>query len=328
MFFKGIFKGGFEFGSERSYEQMKKTYLYKTENLYKSDIMLKVEEIFDDEKMNVTITHIISQGTEKSFKNTVGMLVNMAEFAIAGHTMAWMTEEGNTTPIHYHYVEPKGDKTAVQAFLHGKNVLASGTPTEAKDALTTAIERFARHALAYERRGYVNIKLKNYKDALYDYNKSIDINPHHADAYYGRALVKLYLKDQAGAIEDLEYTIKRTFPMQPMYWQARNLKGETHFQLKQFEKALFEFKFFTKREFKTTDPNFKKRKTALVFYGKSLMEMEQYLEAVDMFNRAIKMEEDIALPFNPVELKAQAVALNKALPVPVVAKRGRAAAKK
>ena len=315
MYYKGIFKGALEFGSERSYSVVKDVYFHKFENLYKGDVMLKSEQMFDDETFSVSIPHIISQGTEKSFKNTVGILNCMAEYAVAGQVMGWMTAEGNTTPIYYQYVEPKGDKSAIQAYLQGKSTLAEGKVEEAKDALTTAIERFARHALAYERRGYVNIKLKNYTDALYDYNKSIAINPHHSDAYYGRAIIKVFTKDYAGAIEDLDLTIKKTFPLQPMYWQARNMKGECHMQLKDYVKAAFEYKFFTRREYKETDPNFKKRKLAFSNYGKALVETGDYQEAVVVINKALAIEDStLKLPFDLLECKEIAVKHLKAMP--------------
>jgi tetratricopeptide (TPR) repeat protein len=212
-------------------------------------------------------------------------------------------------------VEPKGDKTAVRAYLEGKSTLAEGKVEDAKNALTTAIERFARHALAYERRGFINIQLKNYTDALYDYDKSLAINPHHADAYYGRAMVKIFSKNIAGAIEDLESTVKKTFPLQPMYWQARNKKGDCHIQLKQYDKAAFEYKFFTKRVFDSKDPNFPKRKKACCNYVKALMELGDYQEALIIANKALAIEDNSKMPFNLLEMKEIAAKEVKLMPV-------------
>lgn len=58
---------------------------------------------------------------------------------------------------------------------------------EAMEALTRAIAKFEQHAVAYERRGFVNFSLKNYEDALYDYNKSIKYNDAVPKPYLGRA---------------------------------------------------------------------------------------------------------------------------------------------
>jgi Tfp pilus assembly protein PilF len=62
---------------------------------------------------------------------------------------------------------------------------------EASIALSNAIEKYERHAAAFERRGYVNYKLKNFNDAHYDFSKSIAINPIAPEPFYGRGKIHM-----------------------------------------------------------------------------------------------------------------------------------------
>ena len=44
--------------------------------------------------------------------------------------------------------------------------------------------------------------LKDYKEAINDFNKVIELDPHYADAYYNRGISKYYTNDLNGACED------------------------------------------------------------------------------------------------------------------------------
>lgn len=289
MTYKTIFSGRLEFGSPRSYEKVTKMYEHRVENFYRSEILLKGEEIFDEESQSLNVPRFITQASDKTWRNTINLLEYVAQFAVAGDLSAWMTDEGKV--IKHKVVEPKSDKAAVQAFLTGRKLVKeAGRETEAKKALSQAIEKFERHAKAYERRGFVNFQLENYSDALYDYNKSIDINPGNPDAYLGRAFIYIHHNDLHKAIDDLNLAIKRSIPLQPVYWKARRLKGELHLKLEDYKAAILEFKLFTARKFLSTDSNFKWRKHTFFNYGKALLANGAYKEAVAAFNEASKLE--------------------------------------
>ena len=175
MTYKTIFKGRLEFGSAKSYETVLKMYQHRVENYYKSDILLDEESIFDEESSSLNVPRFITQGSEKSWKNTISMLEYVAQFAIAGNMTAWMTENGKI--LKHGIVEPRSDRSAVQAYLKGRELLEKkGKEDEAIKSLTKAIEKYDRHAQAYERRGHINFQLKNYDDAIYDFTKSIDFS--------------------------------------------------------------------------------------------------------------------------------------------------------
>lgn len=310
MTYKTIFSGRLEFGSVRTFEQVLKMFQHRVENFYKSDIFLKQEEIFDETELALNIPRLIVQSAEKSWRNTINLLDYLAQYAIAGSLSAWLVDEGKV--LKHRIIEPKGDKAAVQSFLEGRQLVAeSGRESEAKEALSRAIDKFSRHALAYERRGHVNYLLRNFDDAMYDFTKSIDINPNNPDPYLGRALVLIAKGDNVGAIADLESAIRHSIPLQPVYWQSRRIKGECHLKLEDYEKAIFELKLFTKREFLPDNPNFSKRRKAFLDYGKALLGAGAFADAVKILNNALKVEGDRDEQLEAEQLLLRGIALQK-----------------
>ena len=288
MTHKTIFSGHLEFGTTRSFERMLSMLEHRRENHYRNITILKPEDIFDQEAKTLDIPRQIAQATDKEWRNTIDMLQFIVQYAIAGDMSAWMVENGKV--IKHFHAEPESDKTAIQAYLKGRELVEeSGKEEEAKEVLSHAIDKFERHAKAYERRGYVNFILQNFKDAMYDYSKSIKINPNSAEARMGRALLRIKLGEYQEATTDLSQAIKNSLPLQPTFWQARRIKGECHLKLKEFEQAAFELKFVTKRKFSTNDPNYKWRKRAHTNYGLALMETGEYKDALEQFDLALQV---------------------------------------
>jgi tetratricopeptide (TPR) repeat protein len=265
-------------------------YQHRVENYYKSDVLLNEEDIFDEATSALDVPRFITQGTEKSWKNTFSLLEYIAQFAVAGSFVAWMTDDGKI--LHHGVVEPQSDKVAVQAYLKGRELMEKrGKEDEAKAALSKAIEKYERHALAYERRGHVNLMLKNYDDAMYDFTKSIDFAFGHPEPYFGRAKVHIHNKDIKAAIADLEQAIKNSIPLQSIYWMARRLKADSHLKLKDYSGALADLKFFSNRKFKAEDPNYLIKRSVSFKYGKVLLETGNFQEALDVFDSVLNMEE-------------------------------------
>lgn len=291
MLFKVILSGHLEFGTDRTFELALNMFQQRAETYYKNDILLKPTEIFISEKSMLDIPRsIINTAAEKSWRNTVHLLETISQYAIAGNISAWKLDNGAL--VEHAFMEPKGDKSAVQCFLRGRELVTQGQQTEAKDALSTAIEKYTRHALAYERRGYVNYKLGNVADALYDFTKSIDIYPHSPDAYMGRAIVNLHQKNFAAAAADLDMAIKTSIPHQPIHWRARRMKGECHVELNEFTKAEFELKLVTNKTFKAEDSNAAWQPTAFYNYGRALFGIGKYKEAFQAASKAQNLSKE------------------------------------
>lgn len=310
MTYKVIFSGHLEFGTERSYEKVLKMYTHRVENYYRNDILLDIEEIFNAEALTLNVPRFIGQSSKKSFHNTLNLLEYVAQFAIAGSVNVWMIDNGKI--LVEQLIEPMSDKVAVQAFLNGRQLVQDGKEGEAIKALNRAIDKFSRHALAYERRGYINYKLRNYEDAMYDFTKSIDINPCNPEAYLGRANIKIIKGDLQGAITDLGLGVKQCIPLQPIYWNIRRLKADCHIKLEEHSKAIFELKLFTRRQFTPDNPNYKWRKNAFFNFGKSLLEVGEFAEAVKAFNDAVKIEEGKENILEADQFLYRGIALKKA----------------
>ncbi len=289
---KVIIAGSLEFKTARSFQKALKMYLHRTEVLYKNQLFFQAEDIFMEDGLTVTIPRFVKEPIElRWWKNTMNVLEYIAAFATSGTMSGWRLDSGKI--LEHTVIEPNGDKIAIKEFQHGREIIKEGGQmSEAMQALTRAIEKFERHALAYERRGFVNYRLKNYTDALYDYSKSININPRHAEAYYGRAHVHLMDKELEKAIADLDMSVKTSIALQPLYWKSRRLKGNCHMELGQFDKAAFEYRLFTKRNFAPDDSNRKALKDVYFNYGRALLELGKAEEALEAIKTSKAIDND------------------------------------
>lgn len=280
MFYKAIIQGRLEFGTQKSYDTVVGQYGYRSENYHKDNVMFAEEDIFKPEELALDIPRHVGQVMEKSFKNTLSLLDYSAQFAITGSIVMWLMDEGSVIK-HYAKIEPSSEKKVVQNYLKGKALVKeAGKEEEAIGLLTKAIDRYDRHAQAYERRAKVNYIMKKYADAKRDYNKALGIDPSNPHAYYGRAKVNMISEDWQEAINDFDAALKKSFALQPIYWKARRLKSICHEQLKQWKEMAFDLKLFTKRNFDKDEANLIWKKWSYIKYAIALMELEEYEEAI------------------------------------------------
>lgn len=284
MFYKIIIQGRLTFNNEKSYAKVLKMYEYRTDTYYKSDVVLSQEDIFNDELMTLSVPRYVGNATDKSFKNTTSLLEYCAQFAVAGEINAWMIEEGKV--LNHKNIQPESDKAIVMAFRKGDELFREGKE-EAKDAFNQTLEKYTGHAQAYERRGWVNLRMGNLSDALYDFNKCIKLDDSIAFAYYGKAFIAKNADNLEEAILNFELTLKKSVALEPLYWKARLKKAECHVELEQWEKAAFDLKFFTKRPFKPGDSNLKKKAYAHMLYAQVLHQQEEEKEALEQIEKAL-----------------------------------------
>ncbi|MCS6930215.1 MAG: tetratricopeptide repeat protein [Saprospiraceae bacterium] len=287
--FRLVFKGRLDFGNERTFEKVRQHWQSRMENYFKNHLLFKAEEALRLEDYALVIPQQKLHGSDKAWRMTVELFRELAQYATAGYIAAWcLGDEGTAEQT---YIEPVSDKVAVQEFLRGRQLVnVPGKEMEAAQALSRAIEKYERHALAYERRGYVNYKLGNYNDALHDFERSISFNPHHPDAYYGRGKVRMIKNDWSGAAEDFDLTIKNSIALQPIYWSARLRKGECLLHLKKYAEACKELKLFLGRNFDRSDPNYRHLRRATYLLGKALLGLNDFAAAIEAFDRALSIQ--------------------------------------
>ena len=285
---KLIFKGRLEFGSQRTFDMVLRHWQNRVETYFKSDILFKAEEAFSAEDFALVVPQQTLMHSEKAWRSTTALLQEAAQYAIAGNVWAWCLDNGRL--IAATNIEPDSDKVAVQEYRRGCGLVGQvGMEREATEALSRAIEKYERHALAYERRGYVNYKLKNFNDALHDFSKSIRFNPNNPEPYYGCGKVKMLKNDWENAVVDFEQAVKRSLALQPLHWLARLKKGESLFHAKKFPEAAAEFRHYLRREFDANDPNFSRRRRAAYFLGKALLAMDDAPAALEAFDQTLSI---------------------------------------
>lgn len=298
MSLKLIFKGRMHFGTQRSYDLAVKHFLNRTETIFRNDVLFKPEQVLDEEALAFVVpnNNYVVASHEKAWKTTSDLLKELAQFAVMSNLKGWAMSEGAL--VDKAFFEPKTDKTVVMDFALGRQLVEEkGREMEAMEVLSRAIERYKNHALAYERRGYVNFRLGNYNDAMYDFSKSIDINPDQAEAFFGRGKVKMIKQDWKGGLEDFVMAMSKSIALQPFFWQARRAKGECLMHLKQYREAAVEFQKFEDRKFKTDDPNFTWKRKVAFLHGKALFEAGETVESIKAFTSSLEMKE--GLEFTP-----------------------------
>lgn len=290
-----IIAGHLEFGSDRVYEQVVKQYVHRSENYYKNDILLKSEDIFREEDRTIDIPRKVVESTDRQWLNTLNLLERISTFSIAGDLNLWRLQGGNL--VDHQKLEPRGDRTTTQLYLKGRELLDQEENAEAaRDALTKAIDNFNRHSIAYERRGYTNYLLGNYPDALYDYNKSIDISPSRPAPYYGRGVVQLKKNNKPeAAAADFDKVTKLAIPHQDIYWLARAMRGDALILLDRHTEAQREYRFFLGRKQDLEKLRRLDRRIATSM-GKSLASTGNHEGAIENYERALNAAEDPKAP--------------------------------
>lgn len=311
QFLKLIFKGRLEFGSQRTFDMVMRHWLTRIETYFKADILFKPEQVFDEETFSLVVPQQTIMSTEKHWRSTTSLLQELSQFAVAGKIGAWCLDNG--TLLAALSIEPESDKVAVLEYRRGCDLVGQeGMEQEASKALSRAIEKYERHALAYERRGYVNYKLKNFNDALHDFSKSIRINPNNPEPYYGSAKVKMLKNDWEGAAQDFDHAIKGSLALQPLHWLARLKKGECLFHAKKFPEAAAELRAFLKRKFTEEDPNYTRRRRAAYLLGKALLAMNDAPAALEAFDQSLAIHSGIELAPEAEGLLQRAIAKHRA----------------
>ncbi|MFM8486129.1 MAG: tetratricopeptide repeat protein [Bacteroidota bacterium] len=250
---KLVFRGRLDFGNQRTYDLVVKHWQTRLESYFRTEVLFKAEQIFVPEELAINVPQQTLMSTEKHWRNTTSLLKEVAQYALAGNVGAWWVQNGQV--LAECQIEPNSDKVAVSEYLRGRELVQQGGMEEASIALSNAIEKYERHAAAFERRGYVNYKLKNFNDAHYDFSKSIAINPIAPEPFYGRGKIHMIKNEWEAAAADFDQAIKKSLAVQPLHWLARLRKGDSLYHAKRYAEAIPELKFFLQRKFQEHDPN-------------------------------------------------------------------------
>ncbi|MBI3232014.1 MAG: tetratricopeptide repeat protein [Candidatus Doudnabacteria bacterium] len=120
----------------------------------------------------------------QSSKDTLG--------ALADYKQALALDDSNPTATHN------------VAVLSG----FQGNLTESEKQLTDAIAKNPKLPYSYSERGYVRLKLKNWKGAMDDFTQAILLESDEPDNYLQRGIAKEKLKDSQGALADYTHATR------------------------------------------------------------------------------------------------------------------------
>lgn len=104
---------------------------------------------------------------------------------------------------------PKQLKTALDYFEMGNYHYDKGMCKQAIIDYTHSIELDPNYPQSYNNRAYTNMRLRNYKDALYDLDQAIYLNPEYVEALMNRGDIYNYYYniDRQKAIADYDRVI-------------------------------------------------------------------------------------------------------------------------
>jgi tetratricopeptide (TPR) repeat protein len=89
----------------------------------------------------------------------------------------------------------------------------------------------------YKKRGGVKREKEDYKGAIKDFSKAIELDPNYAEAYLWRGQAKNDIKDRYNAIEDYNKAIK----LDPNFASAYGWRGNTKYELEDYHGALEDY---------------------------------------------------------------------------------------
>lgn len=122
--------------------------------------------------------------------------------AIANHSL------GNSEETTKYMELAKANGASSQPAFHNLSGLIQSDEMENEGALVSfnkAIEMSSDNWTYYNDRASHLIRTENFKDALTDLDKALELKPDFSKAYYNRGIVKEMLRDEEGACLDWEY---------------------------------------------------------------------------------------------------------------------------
>ncbi len=152
--------------------------------------------------------------------------------------------------------------------------------------LNRAVELNPDHAIAFNNRGTAYGNLKQYEQAIADYDRAIELDPNYARAYNNRGTAYADLQQHEQAITDYDQAIS----LDPNDTAAYDNRGLAYYNLKRYEQAIADFD-----QGIAIDPQ-----DAIAYFnrGNAYYEFEQYERAIANFDRMIELDPQNAPAYN------------------------------
>jgi tetratricopeptide (TPR) repeat protein len=175
----------------------------------------------------------------KKWKHRKEILLALAVLSILCLSIKTWTQVGywqNSITLWNHTLKVT-DYNGIAYNMRSVAYYQQGNYRQAMEDLNRAIEIHPGFADAYYNRGVVYNNLSNYRQAMEDLNRAIEIHPGFADAYYNRGVSYGGLGNYMRAIEDYGKAIE----IRPDYADAYYNRGFTYENLGQHQRAIEDF---------------------------------------------------------------------------------------
>jgi tetratricopeptide (TPR) repeat protein len=168
----------------------------------------------------------------------------------------------------------------------GKTLMSEGKFRDALPYLNKAIDRDNGNYEALNARGVVYYELKEYTNALLDYEQALKLKPDYYRPYYNRALLKVAQNDAQGALKDYAEAIRLDARNAEIFVNRGQLlaaMGQADAALRDFDQAV------------SLDET-----NALALYnrGNILFQREDFKRAIDNFEKAVKKDTKFSKAFH------------------------------
>ena len=168
----------------------------------------------------------------------------------------------------------------------GKALMKEGKFREALAFLNGAIESDNDNYEALNARGVVYYELKEYQNALLDYDLALKLKPDYYRPYYNRALLKVAQNDGNSALKDYAEAVR----LDPKNAEIFVNRGQLLAALAQPDAALRDFEQATVLD----------SANALAWYnrGNVLFQREEFQQAIQNFEKAVKNDSKFGKAFH------------------------------
>lgn len=142
---------------------------------------------------------------------------------------------------------------------------------------TKAIQLEPNNYDAYLGRGKVGRLLKDYNNSIKDYTKAIELNSYNYKGYTGRGISKFELKDYTGSIEDCTKAIE----INPNYYWAYLYRSHSKNELKDFKGAEQDSKMLEKaiEDFQGAEQDRKKFDESTKYFKNYMEEITKIIQS-------------------------------------------------
>ncbi|MBK7741282.1 MAG: tetratricopeptide repeat protein [Saprospiraceae bacterium] len=290
MFSKVIVQGRLDFGNANTYDKALKLYTQRKDVYYKNEVIFnKMEECFDEENLIFFVKRFNNLVSDKYWRNTVHLLKNLAEYSVTGRVEMWMMVDGKV--IRHEQIRPSSDKSIVASFYKANEIVnENGDLSKAMKILDGIISKYEGHSMAHALAGRIAARQGNIAFAIKKFDLATELDPCLTEAYLWKGKMLIREERYKEALPVLEKVTECSIAHQNIHWIGRRLKGKCYFHLGDYEKAIFEWKLFTKRPFEKGNSNHYWKRMVTFSLGKAYLHTNQHAEAILSFNNALELD--------------------------------------